>query len=97
MINPKDARAFPPASSWKQVKTGKLEHPQWLLLDVSKTMDWSKPKYEIIPAILKVYKSTHSQHVLFPALNPNGTHTSSFARILARRDFPSSLSVVVRF
>ena len=45
----KDARAFPPAATWEQLKTGKLERPQWLLLDLSKTTDWRKPQYEIIP------------------------------------------------
>jgi|GEM_PF-1998936 len=48
-ISAQDARAFPPAATWDQLKTGKLERPQWLLLDLSKTTDWRKPKYEIIP------------------------------------------------
>ena len=48
-ISAQDARAFSPAATWDQLKTGKLERPQWLLLDLSKTTDWRKSKYEIIP------------------------------------------------
>ena len=48
-IGIKDARAFPPAATWEQLRTGKLERPQWLLLDLSKTTDWRKPQYSIIP------------------------------------------------